>query len=204
MVRGLGVLTFCYSSCFFTLCPLQTVSADSDPNATPIIETASRHVSMNAHHDHLYPLYACLYNCQFDIRTLLCPTKTVIEPHQRAQCAILTSINFPNPCSMQIITAVKSGVNVVIWFAVNLIADPVTGLPTVSGRAHESHSLSTLPLPLSPHPFPMSQKKRDNSKRARDGHIILMFLPETRFLGFLWLKYEYFKTPQKYYGSRVV
>ena len=35
--------------------------------------------------------------------------------------------------NVQIIDAVKSGVNVVIWFAVNLVLDKTTGLPSVQG-----------------------------------------------------------------------
>jgi hypothetical protein len=36
-------------------------------------------------------------------------------------------------CFDQIVEAVVNGVNVVIWFAVNLAVDKVTGLPIVQG-----------------------------------------------------------------------
>jgi hypothetical protein len=38
-----------------------------------------------------------------------------------------------NQCDDQIIDAVKSGVNVVIWFAINLVSDDTTRLPGVKG-----------------------------------------------------------------------
>jgi hypothetical protein len=38
-----------------------------------------------------------------------------------------------NQCDEQLVTAVQQGVNVLIWFSVNLIANPDTGLPQVSG-----------------------------------------------------------------------
>ena len=40
------------------------------------------------------------------------------------------------PCFYQIVEAVVNGVNVVIWFAVNLAVDKVTGLPIVQGTVY--------------------------------------------------------------------
>ena len=85
----------------------------------------------------------------FHLRMSLCFKANGRIPARLPKVCIIGYANW-NQCDEKIVQAVKDGLNVVIWFSVNLIRDPQTGRPMVQGgpdmdcvadRIHEIRSL---------------------------------------------------------------